>query len=240
MTTVSSSMARNGYCVRVKRWCPTSPAWPSARRLSVGAFGDDACELEDPGRREVLFGDPHAEVSIVVGDVRRRLEVVDLDLGDLHRGRDQVVHERPRPGLPVLPVGDLLVEHGAHALRDATADLAFDDGRVDHLAAVLHDRVARNPHLAGFEIDLDPAHVRGLRPSPFTAVPVPVNPDGLTTAKPVGVADDTTPHSLLRDLAEGQRYRGDAGDVNGTVFDDDVFRRCLQQVLCYVDNVLAQ
>src|SRR6478736_9678189 len=111
MTTVSSSMARNGYCVRVKRWCPTAPAWPSARRLSVGAFGDDACELEDPGRREVLFGDPDAEVgegilhrigdrrrcadhasfadaSIVVGDVRRRLDVVDLDLGDLHRGRD--------------------------------------------------------------------------------------------------------------------------------------------------------
>src|SRR5262249_40621558 len=99
------------------RWCGhrrprpassvTGLACSSARSLSVGAFGDHARELEDPGRREVLFGDPDAEVgqgilhrigdrcrcadhapfadaSIVVGDVRRRFDVVDLDLGDLH------------------------------------------------------------------------------------------------------------------------------------------------------------
>lgn len=35
-----------------------------ARRLSVGAFGYDAREFEDPGRREVLLGDPDVFVDL--------------------------------------------------------------------------------------------------------------------------------------------------------------------------------
>src|SRR6059036_1456671 len=71
---------------------------------------------------------------------RRRLDVADLDLGDLERGRHQEVHEGRGERLAAVVVDDALVERAADALRDPAADLALDDRRVHERAAVvLHD-----------------------------------------------------------------------------------------------------
>ena len=104
-----------------------------------------------------------AEVVLAAG--RQCLHVVHLDLGDLHRGRDQVVHVRGRLEVGVLVVRRLLVQHRTDALRHAATDLAVDDRRVDDRAAVLDDEVPREGDLAGVEIDIDDAGVCRDRPA---------------------------------------------------------------------------
>ena len=76
----------------------------------------------------------------------------------------QVVHERRRERVAVLVVGEVLEEHAADALHGAARDLALDDVRVDHRAAVLAHDVAQQLHAAGGHVDLARAHVGGVHP----------------------------------------------------------------------------
>src|SRR5260221_6382501 len=152
--------------------------------LSGPEYWNDTGQLEDPGRRQVLLGDADAEIGQgvldgigqggrradhpaladppVVGEhVGRGLDVVDLDLGDLHGGGDQVVHEGPGLELALVVVGRLLVQDGAHPLGHPAPDLPVHDGGVDDLAAVLHHDVAGDLHQTAVEVDLHHADVRG-------------------------------------------------------------------------------
>ena len=54
-----------------------------------------------------------------------------------------------------LVVGDFLEQRGADALHDAAADLAFDEHRVDHRAAILGDGVIEQFDEAGLGVDRD-------------------------------------------------------------------------------------
>ena len=76
------------------------------------------------------------------------------------------------PGLELrlVVVDRLLVEHRADALHDAARDLPVDHRGVDELAAVLDRDVAVDVHASGVQVDLDPAHVRRLRPAALAAV----------------------------------------------------------------------
>src|SRR5262249_7640308 len=58
----------------------------------------------------------------------------------------------------------------ADALRDATADLALDDGGVDERAAIRGDDVPLHGHDAGLDGDLDNGAVTAAGPSSFAAV----------------------------------------------------------------------
>ena len=64
----------------------------------------------------------------------------------------------------VVVVHEVLEQRAADALHDAARDLAFDDARVDHRAAVLAHDVAEQLDPAGLEVDLAGAHVRGVHP----------------------------------------------------------------------------
>ena len=64
---------------------------------------------------------------------------------DVGRGREQVVEERRRERVAVVVVDEVLEEGAADALDGAAGDLALDDRRVDHHAAVLADDVAQQP-----------------------------------------------------------------------------------------------
>ena len=66
--------------------------------------------------------------------------------------------------LAVVVVDVAFVEHRGDPLRDAAADLAVDDRRIDDLAAVLDDEVARDRDRACLDVHLDEAAVRRLRP----------------------------------------------------------------------------
>ena len=66
-------------------------------------------------------------------------------------------------GLPCVVVDEVLEERAADALHRAAGDLAFDDRRVDHHAAVLADDVAQQRDHAGVRIDLDRADVARVR-----------------------------------------------------------------------------
>ena len=91
--------------------------------------------------------------------------MLDLDVGHLGRGGQQVVEQRDRARLAVVVVDEALVEHGRQPLHDSAADLALDDGRVDHGAAVLDHEVTGDADHPGVHVDLDPAAVRGLGPA---------------------------------------------------------------------------
>ena len=75
----------------------------------------------------------------------------------------QVVEERRGERVADVVVDELLVQHAADALHDAPGDLAFDDHRVDHDAAVLAHDVAQERDQAGVGVDLARADVRGIR-----------------------------------------------------------------------------
>ena len=87
-----------------------------------------------------------------------------LDVGNLGRGRHEVVEEGRRERCALVVVDEVLVEHPADPLHDAARDLAFHDHRVDHDAAVLAHHVAQHRDHAGVGIDLDGAHVARVRP----------------------------------------------------------------------------
>ena len=69
---------------------------------------------------------------------RRRHRVGELHARHFQRRRQQIVGERGVQQLPLLVEHQLLVERIADALRHAAMDLAGQDQRVDHRAAVVH------------------------------------------------------------------------------------------------------
>ena len=84
---------------------------------------------------------------------------------DLVRGRHQVVDQRAGHQLAGLGVvDDLLEQRLGDALRDAAVQLAFDDHRVDDVAAVVDGDVLLQIDVAGRRIDFDDADVRAERP----------------------------------------------------------------------------
>src|ERR1700682_3370940 len=126
---------------------PPGETFVKPRTLTCSLAWQDARQLEDPRRRQVLVGHGRAEVCervrYGVGERRRRddgaafahtpepelpvrigFEMLDLDHGDLHGGREQVVHEGPGEEVALLIVRRVLVEHAADALRDTAPDLA--------------------------------------------------------------------------------------------------------------------
>src|SRR5207253_653211 len=82
------------------------------------------------------------------------LRVDDLDLGDLHRRRQQEVHEGRGEGLALVVIDDPLVERPADPLGDTPVNLPLDDARVHHGAAIMLDYVPEDLHAAGVDVDL--------------------------------------------------------------------------------------
>jgi len=94
--------------------------------------------------------------------------MVDLDWRKVGRAREQVLGERRRLRLSGLVVHVQLEQREAHALSDAAPDLALDDHRVDHRAAILDDDDPLDRHAAGAAVNLDhcgnrPVGVSGAR-----------------------------------------------------------------------------
>src|SRR5205807_4739535 len=91
---------------------------------------------------------------------RRRGGLRGLPVWRLHRGRQEVIHERPALDVALFVVGDLLVERGRETHGETTMDLTLDDHRVDDRAAVVHRYETADLDLAGPAIDVDDADVR--------------------------------------------------------------------------------
>ena len=77
---------------------------------------------------------------------------------DVGRG-EQVVRQGHRQGLPGIVVAHPFVERRADAMHDAAMDLALDQHRIDHAAAIVDDEVAPEPHLSGLAVDLGLDHM---------------------------------------------------------------------------------
>src|SRR5215472_11019122 len=101
--------------------------------------------VHDRGRRDYHAALPHA-AEVDVGVEWHRLQVLDLDPGNVTSGRQEVVHERRGPVVAVLVVRRSLEQHSADALRDAAPDLALDHGGVDERTAVLNRYVPLDFH----------------------------------------------------------------------------------------------
>ena len=138
------------------------PSAVQRRDLAVGVAAAQLPELvgrdRHPGDREalgVLDGrrddGRHGDAARLAGALdaqgiqrRRGLEVVGLDGRHLGRVGHEEVHEARVEQLARLVVGHPLVERATDALGDAAVDLALDDHRVDHRAAVVDDAVAQD------------------------------------------------------------------------------------------------
>ena len=81
------------------------------------------------------------------------------NVGHLHRGRQQVVHERPAEAVAVLVERDHLHQRHADAVGETAVDLALDDHRVDARAAVVDGDEPPDLHLPGAGVDVDDADV---------------------------------------------------------------------------------
>ncbi len=125
--------------VRVTRTFQGASA--SSTALAMAAGGEMAPPSPMPLTPSGLRGDGYSRWTVSIG-------------GQLHRGRHQVVHERPGQELRLLVVDHLLEQPAAHALRHAAVDLAVHDDRVDHLAAVVGDQVAAQRDRAGAGVDV--------------------------------------------------------------------------------------
>jgi hypothetical protein len=81
--------------------------------------------------------------------------VVVTDLGRRQFGhtRQELFGQGAGEQLAGVVVGDLPGEDGADALDDAAPDLAFDDHRVDHRAAILGDGEVEELDEAGLGVD---------------------------------------------------------------------------------------
>src|SRR6185312_14621048 len=77
-----------------------------------------------------------------------------LDVNDVHdrhfgRRRDHIVDEARAQELAVIVVDELLEKRRTDTLRHATVNLAVNDHRIDHPAAILGDHVFQDSHEAG-------------------------------------------------------------------------------------------
>ena len=138
--------------------CRLHATVPSRRARGSRDGGRCCSRTSDAERRERVLDRVHdrrgrhdhpaladaAEVD--VGVVSDGLDVVDLDVRDVGRRRQQVVHERAGEELAVVAVRGVLEQHRPDPLRHAAADLALDDRRVDGDAAVLDHDVALDLH----------------------------------------------------------------------------------------------
>ena len=84
---------------------------------------------------------------------RRRHHIANLDIRYFRRARQQIIGECRRQGLPVFVRNPSPEDAGTSAWRTAACDLRIDDHRIDHIAAILHDRVIDQLDRAGLGID---------------------------------------------------------------------------------------
>ena len=82
-----------------------------------------------------------------------------LDIREVARGREQIVHERAGEELAFGVVGELLQQRAAQSLHRAAANLSFDQHRVHHHAAVVHDDVFLDAQPPGPDVDFDDGRV---------------------------------------------------------------------------------
>ena len=88
------------------------------------------------------------------------VEVADFDRRHFGGAGEQVVGEGAGERPAGLLVGNLFEQSGADALHDAAVDLAFDEHRVDHRAAIPGARVIEQFYKAGLGVDRDDGAVR--------------------------------------------------------------------------------
>ena len=118
--------------------------------------------------------------------------------------RHRVIHERAGQELPRGGVeADVLHQHLAHTLRDAAADLAFEQERVHHRADIVDHAVAQDLDFAGLLVDLELADMAAVR-------------EVLLLAGEGGAGDQAEIHALGQVLRV-QRFLGDLADRQGTV-----------------------
>lgn len=80
-------------------------------------------------------------------------EAMDLDVGNVERGRHQVGLQGRGAVLACVVVHDRFDEYGADALGNAAPDLPVDHRGVTHRTAVLDHHVAHDRDLAGLRVD---------------------------------------------------------------------------------------
>ena len=95
-----------------------------------------------------------------------------MDLEVRHDGgrRHEVVHERRRQVLTVVPVRRVLEQDRTDRLGDTAADLALHDRGVDRQPAVLDHHVAVDADEPRLDVDLDLGHVGAARPAALASV----------------------------------------------------------------------
>ena len=182
--------------------------------------------------------------------------MADRDVGNLHRGRDQEVHERRGERLPALVVDDALVERAADALRDAAADLALDDHRVHERAAVVVDDVPEEREVPGLDVDLDDRRVAPAREGRVgrRVVPVRLEPRRLALLEHRPLARFHEPQRSLgrllavrvadrvrdrRQRAERQLLAGRAPDPRAAVGQLEVIGRDFEQARGQAQRLVA-
>src|SRR5262249_7965921 len=69
-----------------------------------------------------------------------------------------------RERVAVFVVREVLEQHATDALHDTARDLAFDDTRIDHRAAVFADDVTQQRDATRLDVDFARAHVRRVHP----------------------------------------------------------------------------
>ena len=89
-----------------------------------------------------------------------RITVIDPDEVELSNLQRQVVHQTARIGWPKVAsarqaLAELNPEVTVQAVHRAADELALDDQRIDHAAAVVDDHVANDAHRECLGIDLD-------------------------------------------------------------------------------------
>src|SRR5205823_4201503 len=95
---------------------------------------------------------------------RRRFDVRDLDLGYLHRGRHQEVHEACVQELTAVVEVQPLIERAADTLRHPAVDLTFHDRGIDHHATIVNHDIAHEPNVAGGWDNFDDSGVLAASP----------------------------------------------------------------------------
>ena len=150
------------------RRCPASRATRCAGVSGMSAWrtpnGADRVDhgVDDGGRR--ADGGRLADALRADRVVRRRRDgLAELPVRALHRGRQQVVHERPAEAVAVLVERDQLHQRHADAVGQAAVHLALDDHRVDAHAAVVDRDEPAHLDLAGARVDVDDADVGAVR-----------------------------------------------------------------------------
>ena len=120
-------------------------AAPAAQRIGDGA-----------GHRAERADDRAFAAALEAAErCRRRVGMMQLNSGNFHGGRDQIIGEGHGARLAVFVVDQFLQQRLADALGDAADDLPLDHRRVDDGADVLGGDIAHDLDLAGLRIDVD-------------------------------------------------------------------------------------